>query len=94
MPTLDGKVSLKVPAETQTGKLFKMRGKGVRSVRGGPPGDLVCKVVIETPVNLTGEQKAMLEAFDESVRGSKRTHDPKATTWLDSVKSFFEDIKP
>ncbi len=94
VPTLDGKVSLKVPGETQTGKLFRMRGKGVRSVRGGSPGDLVCKVVIETPVNLTAEQKSMLEAFDESVRGSKRTHDPKASTWLDSVKAFFEDIKP
>ncbi len=94
VPTLDGKVSLKVPGETQTGKLFRMRGKGVRSVRGGAAGDLVCKVVVETPVNLTAEQKAMLEAFDESVRGSKRTHDPKASTWLDAVKAFFEDIKP
>jgi molecular chaperone DnaJ len=93
VPTLEGKVSLKVPSESQSGKLFRLRGKGVRSVRGGATGDLVCKVVIETPVNLTAKQKELLAAFDDSVRGSKRTHDPKASSWLDAVKSFFEDIK-
>jgi molecular chaperone DnaJ len=93
VPTLEGKVSLKVPSESQSGKLFRLRGKGVRSVRGGATGDLVCRVVIETPVNLTAKQKELLAAFDDSVRGSKRTHDPKASSWLDAVKSFFEDIK-
>jgi molecular chaperone DnaJ len=93
VPTLEGKVSLKVPSESQSGKLFRLRGKGVRSVRGGATGDLVCTVVIETPVNLTAKQKELLAAFDDSVRGSKRTHDPKASSWLDAVKSFFEDIK-
>lgn len=57
MPTLDGRVKLKIPAETQTGKLFRMRGKGVASTRSGYAGDLICRIVVETPVNLTSEQK-------------------------------------
>ena len=93
VPTLDGRVNLKVPEETQSGGQFRLRGKGVRSVRGGPPGDLICRVRIETPVNLSKKQRELLEAFDESVRSSKRTHDPQASGWLDSVKKFFEDLK-
>ncbi|MFT5175916.1 MAG: molecular chaperone DnaJ, partial [Gammaproteobacteria bacterium] len=93
VPTLDGQVTLKVPAETQTGKLFRLRGKGVRSVRGGSVGDLMCRVLVETPVNLNSKQRELLQAFDESIRDSKKTHDPKASSWLDSVKRFFEDIK-
>jgi molecular chaperone DnaJ len=49
VPTLSGKVKLKVPAETQSGKLFRLRGKGVAPVRGGATGDLLCRVVLETP---------------------------------------------
>jgi len=92
VPTLNGRVNLKVPTETQTGKLFRLRGKGVKPVRGGGPGDLICKVVVETPVNLTAKQKELLSAFNGSIRDSKRTHDPRASTWLDSVKKFFEDL--
>lgn len=94
VPTLNGQVNLKVPAETQTGKLFRLRGKGVRSVRGGGLGDLICRVVVETPVHLNKKQKELLKAFDDTLRSSSKTHDPKATSWLDSVKQFFEDIKP
>lgn len=92
VPTLDGRVSLKIPGGTQTDKLFRIRGKGVRPVRGGGPGDLMCKVTVETPVNLNAKQKELLRAFDESIRESKRTHDPRASTWLDNVKKFFEDL--
>ena len=53
MPTLDGRVKLKIPSETQTGKMFRLRGKGVKPVRGGPVGDLLCRAGVETPVNLT-----------------------------------------
>ena len=81
-----------MPTETQTDKLFRVRGKGVKPVRGGGPGDLICKVVVETPVNLTAKQKDLLSAFDKSIHDSKRTHDPRASTWLDSVKKFFEDL--
>lgn len=91
VPTLDGRVNLKVPAETQTGKMFRLRGKGVKSVRGGAVGDLLCKVVLETPVNLTSEQKDILRSFDDSL-DSAQDHSPKAKSWFDGVKKFFEDM--
>ena len=93
VPTLDGRVSLKVPAETQTGRLFRLRAKGVRSARGGGPGDLICKVTVETPVNLSKRQKELLSELDESMRDSRNTHDPKATSWFDSVRDFFEGLR-
>ena len=61
VPTLDGKVTIKMPAETQSGRVFRLRDKGVRPVRGGATGDLFCRVVVETPVNLTREQKDLLQ---------------------------------
>ncbi|EDN70973.1 DnaJ-class molecular chaperone with C-terminal Zn finger domain [Beggiatoa sp. PS] len=91
-PTLDGRVVLKIPPETQTGKVFRIRGKGVKPVRGGPSGDLHCRVVVETPVNLTPRQKELLKEFESSMHGSKR-HSPKQSSWLDGVKKFFEDMK-
>ncbi|MFM8330704.1 MAG: molecular chaperone DnaJ [Candidatus Methylumidiphilus sp.] len=92
VPTLDGKVSLKIPAETQTGKSFRIRGKGVKPVRGGPVGDLVCKVRIETPVNLTKDQIEMVKKLDESLVGAADTHSPQAQGWLDGVKTFFDKL--
>lgn len=92
VPTLDGRVSLKIPEETQSGRVFRLRGKGVRPVRGGAPGDLLCKVVVETPVNLTKRQKELLREFQRSMAESNSHHEPKAGSWLDSVKKFFEDI--
>ena len=68
VPTIDGKVTLKIPDETQTGKMFRLRGKGVRSVRGSGIGDLICKVVVETPVKLTKEQKGNTRNFQEISR--------------------------
>ncbi|GAB6041893.1 molecular chaperone DnaJ [Endothiovibrio diazotrophicus] len=92
VPTLDGKVSLKIPAETQTGKLFRLRGKGVRPVRGGVVGDLLCRVVVETPVNLTDRQKELLREFDGSMGEGGATHTPQASSWLDGVKKFIEGV--
>ena len=91
VPTLDGKVKLKIPAETQTGKLFRMRGKGVSSTRSGSAGDLICRVVIETPVNLNKEQKELLEKLEESLKGQK-SHSPKSSSFLDGVKKFFDNL--
>ena len=93
VPTLNGRVKLKIPAETQTGKMFRLRGKGVKSVRSTSTGDLMCKVTIETPVNLTKKQKELLEEFDKSLKEDKKNHSPKATSWLSGVKKFFEDMK-
>lgn len=93
VPTLDGRVKLKVPAETQTGKLFRMRGKGVKSVRGGPQGDLLCRVFIETPVNLNDKQKKLLRDLEESFGGPAGEHNsPRSKSFLDGVKKFFEDL--
>jgi len=92
VPTLNGKVSLKIPAETQTGKVFRLRGKGVKPVRGGPVGDLLCKVVIETPVNLTKEQKKLITELGESLSGGGKHHSPQEHTWVDGVKNFFDKL--
>jgi molecular chaperone DnaJ len=89
VPTLDGKVMLKIPSETQTGKSFRLRGKGVKPVRGGPVGDLLCKVNIETPVNLTKDQKALIEKLGESLSSGGKHHSPQESSWLDSIKNFF-----
>ena len=93
VPTLTGKVKLKIPAETQTGKLFRLRGKGVKPVRGGPVGDLMCRVNVETPVNLTSEQKALVEQLEASFKTGGTRHNPQEDSWLDGVKSFFDKMK-
>jgi molecular chaperone DnaJ len=93
VPTLGGNVELKVPGETQSGRVFRLKEKGVKPVRGGATGDLFCRVVVETPVNLTAEQKELLRAFEASMQDSKRSHSPRESTWLDGVKRFFDTIK-
>jgi molecular chaperone DnaJ len=87
VPTLDGRVKLKVPAETQTGKLFRLRGKGVTPVRGGSKGDLMCRVVIETPVNLSNKQKELLREFQTATKADK--HSPRQSSWFEGMKEFF-----
>jgi molecular chaperone DnaJ len=90
VPTLDGQVVLRIPAETQSGKVFRLRARGVRSVRSNAPGDLFCRVQVETPVRLNDEQKALLQAFEESLTGEGARHSPRARSWFDGVKEFFE----
>ncbi len=92
VPTLDGRVKLKIPAETQTGKLFRLRGKGVTSVRGGGAGDLLCRVVVETPVQLTRRQKELLQEF-QTIGESEGSQSPKKTSWFDGVKKFVDDLR-
>lgn len=93
VPTLDGRVKLKIPSETQTGKLFRLRGKGVKPVRGGSVGDLLCRAVVETPVNLNKEQKAVLQQFQESLGQGGNAQSPRQTSWFEGVKNFFDDMK-
>ena len=92
LPTLDGYVSLKIPAGTQSGKNFRLRGKGVSTVRDRRQGDLFARVAVETPINLTAEQEAALRSFDESVSAGGDKHSPRAGGWLDMVKRFFERV--
>jgi len=92
VPTLAGKVALKIPAETQTGRMFRLSGKGVKPVRGGAVGDLLCRVRIETPVHLSKEQVDLIKQFDESLTGGGSKHSPQAHGWLDGVKQFFDKI--
>lgn len=94
VPTLDGRVKLKIPAETQSGKMFRLRGKGVEPVRGGPAGDLMCRVVVETPVNLSKKQKDLLREFQATLdKDGGRKHAPQKHSWFEGVKSFFDDMK-
>jgi len=90
VPTLAGKASLKVPEGTQTGQQFRLRGKGVKSVRSGATGDLMCRVIVETPVKLSKKQKELLEQFAETIEGSHSKHSPQHSSWLDKVKEFFD----
>ncbi|CRL62609.1 molecular chaperone DnaJ [Proteus vulgaris] len=93
VPTLDGRVKLKIPAETQTGKMFRMKGKGVKSVRSSTVGDLMCRVVVETPVKLNEKQKELMEQLGESFGGkSGEKNTPRSKSFLDGVKKFFDDL--
>lgn len=89
VPTLEGDVSLKIPAETQSGRVFRLRDKGVKPVRGGDRGDLFCRVVVETPVNLSSDQRELLKQFDESLRSDGRGHTPREEGFFEGVKRFF-----
>jgi molecular chaperone DnaJ len=92
VPTLGGNASIKVPPETQSGRVFRLREKGIRPVRGGATGDLFCRVVVETPVNLNREQKDLLRKFEESLQKDSKRHHPREESWLDGVKRFFSSL--
>ena len=92
VPTLDGAATIKIPPETQSGRVFRLREKGIKPVRGGPTGDLFCRVVVETPVHLSADQKEMLRAFEKSIKADARRHHPREDSWLDGVKRFFSSL--
>lgn len=92
VPTLGGRVKLKIPPETQTGRAFRLRGKGIAPVRGGSTGDLICKVVVETPVALNKRQKELLQELHTSLEGDHK-QSPRKKSWFDGVKDFFDDMK-
>jgi len=89
VPTLDGDVQLKIPAETQSGRVFRLREKGVKPVRGGARGDLFCRVAVETPVHLSAEQRELIRRLEESLQAHASRHAPREKTFLDGVKRFF-----
>jgi len=90
IPTLDGSARIKVPTEAQSGKTFRLRGKGIKGVRSHTPGDLFCHVVVETPVNLTARQKELLHEFEAISQKDVARHNPRSKSWYDKVKEFFE----
>ncbi|MEW7848085.1 molecular chaperone DnaJ [Massilia aurea] len=90
VPTLTGKVSFTVPEGTQTGKTFRLKGKGIKNVRSGYTGDLFCHVIVETPVKLTDKQKDMLREFERLTIEGGAKHSPQSKGWMDKVKDFFE----
>ena len=89
IPTLDGAASIRIPAETQSAKVFRLRGKGIRNVRSHAPGDLMVHVIVETPVKLTDRQKELLREFGDIASTNAERHNPKAKSWMDKVKDFF-----
>lgn len=90
VPTLEGRVNLTIPKGTQYGKVFRLRGKGVSSVRSSRVGDLLCAVSIETPINLTSKQTELFEELSETIKGDGSRHSPENSSWVDKVKNFFE----
>ncbi len=92
VPTLEGEAEIRIPAETQTGKVFRLRGKGVKSVRSGRTGDLICTAVVETPVRLTAEQRELMQQFETTFGADPAAHSPRNDSWLDGVKRFWDRV--
>jgi molecular chaperone DnaJ len=90
IPTLDGSAKIRIPAETQSGKTFRLKEKGIKGVRSQAPGDLFCHVVVETPVNLTERQRQLLREFESISAQDSARFNPRAKGWFDKVKEFFE----
>ena len=92
IPTLNGRAQLKIPPESQSERVFRLRGKGVRNVRSSAIGDLYCKIKLETPINLNRKQKEMLREFDRMLKEGGERHTPRESSWSDRLKRFFNDI--
>ena len=90
VPTLEGESRISLPEGTQSGKTFRLRGKGVVNLRTRQPGDLYLHIEIETPVNLSSKQKQMLRDFEASLKEGGEKHNPKAKSFFDEVKNFFK----
>ena len=91
IPTLDGHAKIKIPAETQSGKIFRLRGKGIKGVRSHTHGDLLCHMIVETPVKLTARQKELLQELEALNQEDSSCHSPRAKSWMDKVREFFTE---
>ncbi|MEE9446463.1 MAG: molecular chaperone DnaJ [Arenicellales bacterium] len=92
VPTLSGRASIKIPAGTQSSRVFRLRGKGVKNVRSANVGDLYIKVKTETPVNLSSEQKKLLEKLKVLLEAGGEKHSPQSSSWKSKIKSFFDNF--
>lgn len=93
VPTLEGRVKLRIPEGTQTGKLFRLRGKGVKPIRSSAQGDMLCRVIVETPVNLSSQQKELLRELQKSMGGDSSKQSPNKESFFSSVRKFFDEMK-
>jgi len=91
IPTLDGYAKIKVPSGTQTGQMFRLRNKGIKGVRSSSHGDLICHVMVETPVNLTARQRELLAELESINQAGGGRHNPRAKSWMDKVREFFAE---
>ena len=91
VPTLEGHAKIKISAETQTGKIFRLRGKGIKGVRSHSAGDLLCHVAVETPVNLTARQKELLQELEDISQKDNSRHSPRAKSWMEKAREFFSE---
>ena len=89
VPTLNGEAAIDLPEGTQTGKQFRLRGKGINGVRASFPGDLYCHITVETPVKLTEHQRKLLKELDESLKKGGAKHSPTEAGWADKLKNLF-----
>jgi molecular chaperone DnaJ len=89
VPTLAGKAAIDLPEGTQTGKQFRLRGKGIKGVRSSYPGDLYCHITVETPVKLSEHQRKLMRELDESFKKGGSKHSPSGDSWKDKLKGFF-----
>jgi len=92
LPTIDKKLKLKIPAETQSGSTFRLRGQGVKPARQNRAGDLLCRVMVETPVKLNSKQKKVLRDFDSLLLESNQKHQPQTSKWINGIKQFFNNL--
>lgn len=91
VPTIDGYAKIKVPAETQSGKVFRLRGKGIKGIRSHTHGDLMCHLVVETPVKLTARQKELLHELEALNQEDSSRHSPRTKSWMNKVREFFTE---
>ena len=91
VPTIDGYAKIKVPAETQSGKIFRLRGKGIKGIRSHTHGDLMCHLMVETPVKLAARQKELLHELEALNQKDSSRHSPRTRSWVNKVREFFTD---
>lgn len=89
VPTLAGKAAIDIPEGTQSGKQFRLRGKGIKGVRADYPGDLYCHIMVETPVKLSEHQRKLLHELGESFKKGGSKHSPGEDSWADKLKNLF-----
>lgn len=93
VPTLGGSARIDIPAGTQSGKIFRLKGKGIKGLHASYPGDLYCHIDLEVPVRLSEKQKKLFQELDESLQAGGEKHSPQAKSWTDKVKDFFQKLK-